>query len=141
MRAMPSKRSAWVLNSLAVVAFVGIGGLQMYRINVGWVTSYAADVLLPVVLYFWLRLGKTVLWNRPLGARPSFLLVLAGCFAWEWSQAHDFEGTPLAIARGTFDPADFAAYVLGLVAAVAVDTHLRIGEASSVGTGPNKVAG
>jgi hypothetical protein len=98
---MPSKSFAWVLTSLAVVTFVGIGGLQMYRVNVGWVTSYGADVLLPVVLYFWVRLGKTVLWNRPLGARPSFLLVLAGCFAWEWSQAYDFEGTPLAIAGGT----------------------------------------
>ena len=133
---MPSKSFAWVLTSLAVVTFVGIGGLQMYRVNVGWVTSYGADVLLPVVLYFWLRLGKTVLWNRPLGARPSFLLVLAGCFAWEWSQAYDFEGTPLAIAGGTFDPADFAAYLLGLVGAVAVDTRLRTGKRVPVGTGP-----
>ena len=76
-------------------------GFKCTRVNAGWVTSYGADVLLPVVLYFWVRLGKTVLWNRPLGARPSFLLVLAGCFAWEWSQAYDFEGTPLAIAGGT----------------------------------------
>jgi hypothetical protein len=58
---MPSKSFAWVLTSLAVVTSVGIGGLQMYRVNVGWVTSYGADVLLPVVLYFWLRLGQTVL--------------------------------------------------------------------------------
>lgn len=134
---MPSKSSAWVLNSLAVVTFVGIGGLQMYRVSVGWVTSYGADVLLPIVIYFWLRLGKTVLWNRPFGARPSFLLVLAGCVAWEWSQAYDFEGTPLAIAGGTFDPADFAAYLLGLIAALAVDTRLRIEKRVSGGTGPS----
>ena len=47
-----------------------------------------------------------------------------------------FEGTPLAIAAGTFDPADFAAYLLGLLGAVAVDTRLLTGRRVPVGTGP-----
>ena len=121
---MRSTKSTWVLSSIAILTFVGIGGLQMYRVRAGWVTSYGADVLLPALLYFWLRQGKTLIWHLPLGRRPSFFLVLAGCFAWEWSQAYDFTGTPLVVASGTFDPADFAAYLIGLVAAVTVDAYL-----------------
>jgi hypothetical protein len=121
---MRPTKSTWVLSSIAIVTFVGIGGLQMYRVRLGWVTSYGADVLLPALLYFWLRQGRTLIWHRPLGRSPSFSLVLAGCFAWELSQKYDFTGTPLAVASGTFDPADFAAYLIGLGAAVTVDARL-----------------
>ena len=121
---MRRTKSTWTLNAIAIVTFVGIGGLQMYRVRLGWVTSYGADVLLPALLYFWLRQGRTLIWHRPLGRSPSFFLVLVGCFAWEWSQAYDFTGTLLAVASGTFDPADFAAYLIGLGAAVAVDARL-----------------
>lgn len=125
---MTSRTFARVLNFLALLTFVGIGGLQMYRVDLGWVTSYGADILLPALLYFWFRQGTTIVnWNRLLGARPAFFLVLSACAMWEWSQAYNFEGTPLAIAGGTFDPMDFVAYLLGLIAAVAVEARIEKG--------------
>lgn len=59
-----------VLNFLALLTFVGIGGLQMYRVALGWVASYGADILVPSLLYFWFRQGTTIVnRDRPLGAR------------------------------------------------------------------------
>ena len=45
------------LNLYAAIVFVGIGGLQMYRVNAGWLTNYGADLLAPPYLYLASRGG------------------------------------------------------------------------------------
>jgi hypothetical protein len=99
-----------------VLVFVGIGGLQMYNVNAGFLTNYGADLFAPPYLYVMFRQGR--LRPRPLVA---FLTVFAGCALWEWAQRYDFSGTPLAITRGTFDPFDLVAYAAGLLACLIVD--------------------
>lgn len=95
---------------------MGIGGLQMYRVNAGFLTDHGADLLAPPYLYLvtrggWLKLG-------PVGA---FTLVLGGCVIWEWLQRYDLSGTPLAITRGRFDPVDLMAYVVGMIVVYVLD--------------------
>ena len=63
------------LNLYAAIVFVGIGGLQMYRVNAGWLTNYGADLLAPPYLYLASRGGR--LRMRPLTA---LIVVLGGCF-------------------------------------------------------------
>ena len=97
-----SRRSYRIaLNALALVAFVGIGGMQMYEVDGGFVTSYGADLLAPPILYFSFREGYRIprsglIWR--LSPLASLLTVLGGCAAWEWSQRFDLSGTPLVIA-------------------------------------------
>jgi hypothetical protein len=112
-------------NALAVVTLGGIGGLQMFGVDAGLVTSYGADLLGPPLLYLWLRQGRTVI-SRFLGGGPpppavSFSAVMIPCFLWEWCQRYDLRGTPLFITRGTFDPFDLLAYALGLATVYAID--------------------
>lgn len=125
-----SRRSyRFFLNGLALVAFVGIGGMQMYQVNGGVVTSYGADLLAPPILYFSFREGyriprTTRVWR--LDPLASLLTVFIGCAVWEWSQRYDFGGTPLALAAGRFDPLDLLAYALGLLISYAVDVRLLV---------------
>jgi len=111
-----SRRLRLFLNAYMLVVFVGIGGLQMYRVDAGWWTSYGADLLAPPYLYLMLRSGRL-----RLGPRTALAIVLGGCFLWEWLQRYDLSGTPLAITRGAFDPYDLLAYAAGLLACHAVD--------------------
>ncbi|MGE0353403.1 MAG: hypothetical protein AB7Q69_09200 [Gemmatimonadales bacterium] len=104
------------LNIYSLFVFVGIGGLQMYRVHAGLLTDYGADLLAPPIPYLVGRAGRLHL--RPLSA---LLLVLGGCFLWEWLQRYDLGGTPLAITRGHFDPYDLLAYTIGLLVCYAVD--------------------
>lgn len=106
------------LNIYAAIVFVGIGGLQMYRVNAGILTNYGADLLAPPFLYLASRSGR--LRMRPLTA---LLVVLGGCFLWEWMQRYDLAGTPLAITRGHFDPMDLLAYSLGLLVTYVLDVR------------------
>ncbi|HEY5544996.1 MAG TPA: hypothetical protein VIK50_02985 [Gemmatimonadaceae bacterium] len=104
------------LNVYFFAVFVGIGGLQMYGVNAGVLTSYGADLLAPPWIYLMFRGGR---WRmRPVRA---LLVVLGGCLAWEWAQRYDFSGTPLAITRGSFDWLDILAYATGLLVCFAVD--------------------
>lgn len=124
---MASRRSYRLfLNGLALVAFVGIGGLQMYGVNGGLITSYGADLLGPPLLYFAFREGYRLAWTDRvwrLGPLASSLTVFAGCALWEWSQRYDLGGTPLAIAAGRFDPFDLVAYAAGLLTCYVVDVR------------------
>jgi len=113
-----SRRYGIFLNIYFVAVFVGIGGLQMYRINAGFLTNYGADLLAPPYLYLMLRGGRL-----RLGALAALTVVLGGCFLWEWMQRHDFGGTPLAITRGRFDPFDLLAYTVGLLLIYIVDVR------------------
>jgi hypothetical protein len=111
-----SRRYSLFLNLYFVAVYVGIGGLQMYRINAGFLTNYGADLLAPPYLYLMLRGGRF-----HLGSLAALTTVLGGCFLWEWMQRYDFAGTPLAITRGRFDPFDLLAYTVGLVAIYGMD--------------------
>ncbi len=101
-----------------IVVFVGIGGLQMYRVDAGLLTSYGADLLAPPYLYVIFR-------SRPLrlSALTALAVVLGGCFLWEWLQRYDLGGTPLGITHGRFDPFDLLAYTVGLLATYVVDVR------------------
>jgi hypothetical protein len=101
-----------------LVVFVGIGGLQMYRVNAGWLTSYGADLLAPPYLYVMFRSGRL-----RLSALTALAVVLGSCFLWEWLQRYDLGGTPLGITHGTFDPVDLLAYTVGLLATYVVDVR------------------
>jgi hypothetical protein len=113
-----ARRFATFLNIYAIAVFVGIGGLQMYRVNAGLLTNYGADLLAPPYMYLALRGGRFRL--RPLTALTT---VLGGCFLWEWMQRYDLAGTPLGITRGTFDPFDLLAYTVGLLVSYVVDVR------------------
>lgn len=126
-REHPSRRRyRFFLNLLALVAFAGIGGMQMFGVDGGPVTNFGADLLAPPILYFSTREGygsrrNGRVWRMgPLG---SLLLVFGLCALWEVAQMFDFSGTPLAVTRGTFDPLDLLAYAAGLVAAYYVDVR------------------
>lgn len=113
---MTSRQFGILLNVYFVAVFVGIGGLQMYHVRAGALTSYGADLLAPPWMYMMFRMGR---WK--LGPVSALLVVFLGCLAWELAQRHDFSGTPLAITRGTFDPLDIAAYAAGLVVTFVID--------------------
>jgi hypothetical protein len=110
------RRYAILLNIYFVAVFVGIGGLQMYRVDAGLLTDYGADLFAPPYLYVMARQGRLRL--RSLTALS---VVLGGCYLWEWMQRYDLGGTPFAITRGRFDPFDLLAYTLGLLIAYGAD--------------------
>ena len=113
-----ARRYNVALNLYFVAVFVGIGGLQMYRVDAGFLTNYGADLLAPPYLYLMLRAGRLRL--RPLTALG---VVLGGCCLWELLQRFDLSGTPLAITRGRFDPFDLLAYAVGLLAVYVLDVR------------------
>jgi hypothetical protein len=104
------RRYAVLLNIYFVAVFVGIGGLQMYRVNAGLLTNYGADLFAPPYLYVMLRHGR---WR--LRSLTALSVVLGGCYLWEWMQRYDLAGTPFVITRGRFDPFDLLAYTVGLL--------------------------
>ena len=113
-----SRRHSVILNIYFVAVFVGIGGLQMYGVNAGFLTNYGADLFAPPYMYLMFRGGRLRL--RSLTALAT---VLGGCFLWEWMQRYDLAGTPLSITRGRFDPFDLLAYTVGLLAIYVVDVR------------------
>ena len=110
------RRCAILLNIYFVAIFVGIGGLQMYRVDAGLLTDYGADLFAPPYLYVIVRQGRLRL--RSLTALS---VVLGGCYLWEWMQRYDLAGTPFAITRGRFDPFDLLAYTVGLLVVYGAD--------------------
>lgn len=112
------RRYRFILNIYFVAVFVGIGGLQMYKVNAGLLTNYGADLFAPPYMYLMFRGGRFRL--RSLTA---LAVVLGGCFLWEWMQRYDLAGTPLAITGGRFDPFDLLAYAVGLLVIYVVDVR------------------
>jgi len=115
-----SRPASIALNVYFVLVFVGIGGLQMYNVDAGFLTNYGADLLAPPWMYLAMRgdrgegswITRALRLSRPLAR---LLFVLVGCFLWEWMQRYDLAGTPLEITRGHFDPFDLVAYTVGLL--------------------------
>ena len=126
---MTSRAHRFLLNTYFVLVFVGIGGLQMYHVDAGLLTSYGADLFAPPYLYVMFRQGRLRL--SPLVA---LLTVFGGCALWEWAQRYDFGGTPLAITRGTFDPLDIVAYAVGLIVCYVVDVRRFSGGVAAAST-------
>lgn len=110
------RRYAIVLQIYFVAVFVGIGGLQMYRVNAGLLTDYGADLFAPPYLYVMMRQGRL-----RLRSFTALSVVLGGCFLWEWMQRYDLAGTPFEITRGRFDPFDLLAYTVGLLVIYGAD--------------------
>jgi hypothetical protein len=107
--------------------FAAIGLLQMFKVGVGFVTSYGADIITPAILYYSTRSRKTILSKilvTGLNAVQTFLLILSLCIIWEALQNFDFSGTVLAITRGAFDPLDIVAYTLTLLVCYYIDKCL-----------------
>jgi hypothetical protein len=100
-----------------------IGVLQSKRIDGGWLTSYGGDVFGTAV--FWWCLRRTVFARARFAAELAAAFVLAGCFAWEWSQRFDLSGNPFSITHGVFDPFDLVAYSATLSVCYGVDKGLQ----------------
>lgn len=107
-------------NILWIPAII-VGTLQMLRINAGPLTEWGTDFFGPIALYGSLRTNGTVArWfaDKPPSAFLSALFVFVGCVAWEVGQFYD-------LVSGHYDPADIAAYALGVAVAVGGETLLE----------------
>jgi hypothetical protein len=113
----------WMMHGGLGLTIIAVG-MQMMRINGGFVTNYVADIGGPMWLYGAIRLRKTLL-RRLYRPTPSPELVAVFVFlvgtVWEVCQAFDLSGTVFTITRGRFDPWDIAAYAASLAACVAID--------------------
>lgn len=121
-----SRRAIQVQDWISVVLFAAcfwIGQVQASDAPRSFLTSYGADLVGPVALYWPLR--RTLFREHPNGSEVTVLVVLAGCFAWEFSQLLEWGSLPPAIAAGTFDVWDLLAYAASLVAGYALDIGMR----------------
>jgi hypothetical protein len=112
----------WISVVLLAACF-WIGQVQASDAPRSFLTSYGADLVGPVALYWPLR--RTLFREHPNGSEVTVLVVLAGCFAWEFSQLLEWGSLPPAIAAGTFDVWDLLAYAASLVAGYALDIGMR----------------
>lgn len=117
----------------ALVAATGaVGALQMAHIRMGIFTSQGADLLCPALLYIVMRRNQSLLrrvWRARPTADQAAAIMLVSCYAWEFCQRYDLSGTPLFFTHGTFDPADLAAYTIGVALAYLPDrllAHLAV---------------
>ena len=92
----------------------------------GWLTSYGDDLAIPAWLYIGARNldgGRTGRLQRTLGRTPeiAFLTIALASTATEIAQYF----WPDGIFRGTFDPLDIVAYVVGAGAPYLVEKLSR----------------
>lgn len=121
-----SRRAIQVQDWISVVLLAAcfwIGQVQASDAPRSFLTSYGADLVGPVALYWPLR--RTLFREHPNGSEVTVIVVLAGCFAWEFSQLLEWGSLPPAIAAGTFDVWDLLAYAASLVAGYALDIGMR----------------
>ena len=108
------------ITMVALVTATGVvAALQMAHMRVGIFTSQGADVLCPALLYIVMRRNQTLprrVWRSRPSAGQAAAMVLGACYAREFCQRYNLQGTPLAITRGTFDTMDLLAYTLGVAA-------------------------
>ena len=121
------KFSTMVMAALATVT-LAVGALQMAHIRLGIFTDQGADFFCPALLYIATRRNQTLLkrvWSKRPNPEQAAGLILGACYAWEFCQLHNFEGTPLVITRGTFDTLDLLSYTLGVAAAYIPDRFIH----------------
>lgn len=106
------------------IAFLGTAALNMLHLHAGFLTSHAADLVVPAWLYVVCRglhasHGRTTLIQRTIGRTPEIaaLSLFAGSALTEVSQRY----WPHGVFAGRFDPLDVLAYACGLVACYAAD--------------------
>lgn len=119
-------RPAWRLAYAGLtVVFLLTAALNLAKVRAGFLTSHAADLVVPAWMYVGARgLAGTALHRNPVArwlgrspARAATLLFLASA-ATELSQKF----WPHGLFPGTFDPWDLAAYGAGLAACFLADT-------------------
>jgi hypothetical protein len=111
-----ARRGAGALLYLVVmVSALGIGALQMFRVNAGFLTNYGADVIGTAWFYAMFRQGRTV-FTRGRRLPPGTVagLVLTGCVGTEYAQR-------LRLFPGVFDPFDLLAFAVSVFACLALD--------------------
>jgi hypothetical protein len=105
-------------------AFIATAALNMLHVRAGFLTNYAADVVVPALLYVMTR-GLAERDSRPTLVRKWFggtperaatVLFLASA-ATELSQ----RDWPKGVFRGRYDPLDIAAFGVGLSICYACD--------------------
>jgi hypothetical protein len=117
-----------IIMAALVIATGIVAALQMAHMSVGLVTSEGADLLCPALLYIVMRRNQTLLsrvWPKRPSAGQAAGIILGACYAWEFCQRYNLQGTPLAITRGTFDPLDLLAYTLGVTAVYLPDRFVH----------------
>jgi hypothetical protein len=106
-----------------VVVFLLTAALNMLHVRAGFLTSYAADIVVPAWLYLASRglpfRDKRTALQRTVGRTPesAALILFIASSATEVSQMF----WPDGLFRGRFDPMDIAAYALGLAACYAAE--------------------
>jgi hypothetical protein len=109
--------------------FVLTAVLNLLHVRAGFLTSYAADLLLPPWLYVVLRgLAGTRPSRLPLaqwlGSTPE--RAAAGLFVASTLSEASQIFWPRGLFAGTFDPLDIVAYAAGLLACYGIDRRGRV---------------
>ena len=106
------------------IVFVATAAMNMLQVRVGFLTNYAADLVVPALLYVMLR-GlaeveyRTTLLRRWFGGTPEragAVLFLASA-ATELSQRY----WPKGVFSGWYDPLDIAAFAAGIAVCYGCD--------------------
>lgn len=98
------------------IIFLITAALNMLRVRAGFWTNYAADIVVPALLYIIIRglhsTRRTSVLTRYLGTRPEVtaLTLLVASALTEVSQFY----WPKGIFAGRFDPGDILAYASGI---------------------------
>jgi hypothetical protein len=112
---------------LGWLIFATVGLLQMFRVKGGFITNYGADIIAPAMLYYSIRINKTILnriFKKGLNEIHTFILLWILCVGWETLQRFDLSGTIFFFAKGTFDYFDILAYTLTLLACLAISLKI-----------------
>lgn len=135
-RQMPRIRLWRIAYYLLFIAFLGTAALNMLQVRGGFLTNYAADLVVPAWLYVAARglhspRGRETLIQRTIGRTPEIaaLSLFTASTLTEISQRY----WPHGIFSGRFDLLDVLAYACGL-AACYVGDKLSPGEP---GVSPN----
>lgn len=98
------------LSVLGWLIFITIALLQIFKVRGGFITNYGADIIAPVMLYYWTRTNRGLfskLSEKGLNEKQTLILLWALCILWETRQYFD-------LSTGTIDAWDILTYSLTL---------------------------
>jgi len=90
-------------------------------VNLGWVTAYGADLIVPAMLYYWTRQNLGLFAKLWKGIPPPFFtasLILILCVIWEFRQKYDS-------TFGTYDNWDLFVYLISMILCYYIDKKLN----------------
>ncbi len=99
------------LSYLGWLIFMLIAIMQYLMIRGGFITNYGADIIAPIMLYYWTRTNRGLFANlskNRLNEIQTTTLIWFLCLAWEIRQKFDLN-------TGIFDIYDILTYVLTLL--------------------------